>query len=502
MATKILLVSNNTEESGLLEEELTKVFEEDPESPSVVSVQVSTSEQSARKALPGDFNLVITPLRIRKTPTSAVEENEKLGLQLLRWMGTNQMRMPSILIAPTYPDELLDGGPGLERIHFVKSGGDMIQEVAKRSRKLVHQAPLKCLNVEVLVRDRTHWEFKLSGQGFPYESEHTLILDEAKMSELVESSNDLSVPGTSDWWKDKLLKTRKKLGDALWPHQEFMKQLLQAVNEAGGETHSRVRFAVTPDVHELALEVLPSPQLSDVYWMLRAPVYRRLLSEPPSAAGTLFEGGERIECLIIEAPVKGWVQNPDIYLDNLTHISDECATLHGWLKQNQEKFNLGEPVYVRPEPGKGNMAKRVQELLESREWGIVHYAGHSHFDAKKNLGYVFFPGETPEAVDSVEITKFSGWLRKAKFVYLSSCKSGAGHFMFELASRRVSNLMGFRWPIDDEMASTYARIFYENLFEKRSFEKAFLKGKQAMHEDYPDDRIWASPLLIMQLSES
>jgi hypothetical protein len=498
MAANILLVSDNPEESALLEETLTMACDGDTEPLAVLSV---TSEQGAKRALPGDFKLVITPLRIRRTPTSPVSGNEQRGLDLLKWMGENQMRIPSLLVAPSYPDELSDTSPSLEWIHFVMSGGDMIQQITKRSRSLVSNMPSKCLNVEVRVTDATHWAVKLSGKGFRHESDHDLVLDERTMNDVIDYSSDLSDPRLRNWEK-RLRKTGEKLGQALWSNQEFSSDLLQAVMKAGGEEYSRVRFSVTPGVHELALEAILCPKSNEKYWMLQAPVYRRLLSQPPGGGGTLFEGGERIECLIIEAPVSGLVQNPDISLDELTSISAECQTLHSLLKQKQATFNLADPVHVRPEPGQPSMAKRVQELLESRDWGIVHYAGHSYYDADQESGYFFLPGDSGAGVDSVEITKFSGWLRRAKFVYLSSCKSGAGRFMFELASRNVSNLVGFRWPIDDGLAAEYSRVFYETLFTKRSFEQAFLKGRKEMYESYPDDRIWAAPLLIMQLSES
>jgi CHAT domain len=494
MAANILLVSDNPEESALLEEDLTMAGDVDGEPLAVLSVN---SEQGAKRALPGDFRLVITPLRIRRTPTSPVNDNEQRGLELLKWMGSNQMRIPSLLVASSYPGELSD----TEGIHFVRSGGDMIQEIAKRSRNLVSQRPCKCLNVEIRVTDATHWTFKLSGRGFLHESEHDLVLDERTMNDVIDYANDLSVPGFPNW-KKSLHNTGEKLLRALWSNQELSSNLLQAVMKAGGEEHARVRFTVTPGVHEMALEAILSPESQEKHWMLQAPVYRRLLSQPPSGGGTLFEGGERIQCLIIEAPVSGLVQNPDIVLAELTSISEECRALHDLLKQKQEAFNLAEPVYLRPEPGQPSMAKRVQELLESRDWGIVHYAGHSHYDADTKSGCLFLPGDAGAGVDTVEITKLSGWLRRAKFVYLSSCDSGAGRFMFALASRNVSNLIGFRWPIDDGFAAEYAKVFYETLFAKRSFEQAFLRGRKEMYYEHPNDLIWAAPLLIMQLNES
>jgi hypothetical protein len=230
-------------------------------------------------------------------------------------------------------------------------------------------------------------------------------------------------------------------------------------------------------------------------------VYRRLFAEQPSTGGYLFQGGEPINCLIIESDVSGWVNDLNIRLGKAQSLADECKWLYGWLDPNRGAFNLGKLEWVKSEPGKPPLAGRVKELLESCDWGIIHYAGHSHYDPAKKKGYVFFPG-AEESIDKIEIPSFSAWLRKATFVYLSSCDSGSGPFMFELANQRVPNLVGFRWPIDDELAFEYSQAFYKSLFDKKSLERAFLKARQTMHDAYPDDRSWATPLLIMQLSDS
>ena len=94
------------------------------------------------------------------------------------------------------------------------------------------------------------------------------------------------------------------------------------------------------------------------------------------------------------------------------------------------------------------------------------------------------------------------WLRRATFTYFSSCDAGAGPFIFSLASQRVSNILGFRWEIKDLLGSAFAQEFYKHLFQTRSLEKAFLKARQQMYEQYPKDRIWAAPILIKQLSDS
>jgi len=158
-------------------------------------------------------------------------------------------------------------------------------------------------------------------------------------------------------------------------------------------------------------------------------------------------------------------------------------------------------VILRATPGIP-LWKQVKEQLESRDWTIVHYAGHSYCESDGKTGYVFFPGASEGSIEAVELKRFSDALRRATFTYFSSCDSGAGPFVFELAGRRVSSILGFRWEIGDDLASEFAKEFYQTLFEKHSLEQAFLKARQQMHDAHPDDRIWAAPILIKQIEEN
>jgi CHAT domain-containing protein len=152
---------------------------------------------------------------------------------------------------------------------------------------------------------------------------------------------------------------------------------------------------------------------------------------------------------------------------------------------------------LRPKEGAPSFLDRLQDTLKST-WDIVHFAGHSYYDLNSKAGYVFVPGQTENAVEKLDIAHFSAWIRSSNLFYFSSCDSGAGPFMFELAQRQVPNMVGFRWEIEDDLAFEYTKAFYTNLFAARSLERAFLKSRRAMYDSFPQSVIWAAPLLIKQ----
>ncbi|MES1260504.1 MAG: CHAT domain-containing protein [Acidobacteriota bacterium] len=495
MATMILQVC---EKSGLdnalcINEELKRAFE-----PEQISVPMFFSEDDARRALPGDFALVITPLQIRRSPGSPLLDDER-GVDLLAWMSARSINVPGILLTPTQSEKLRRAEPRLYRCTQVPTGGTMFQDVAKAALETIRDTPAKYLDVEIQLRGRAQWNYKIVGKGFPYSYEGVLLIDEKTLADLSLHSRVLG--DVVETWKEMLGLVGGMLSDALWRKREDLEYIWEGLAASEGEENTRLRFVVTPEFHDLVLEALPCPRSKSEYWMLKAPVYRRLFAEQPNTGGCLFQGGEPINCLIIEADVSGWVDDLHVRLREATSLQEECKWLFGWFDSHREVLNHGRLEWVKAEAGKPPLAERVQELLESRDWGIIHYAGHSYYDPAKKAGYVFFP-DAKKAIEKIDITKFSGWLRKSTFVYLSSCDSGSGPFMFELANRRVPNLVGFRWPIDDQLAFEYSRAFYTSLLDKKSLERSFLKARQTLHASYPGDRIWATPLLIMQLIDS
>ena len=497
---EILLVYDKSEDAGpTLEYELVRAFQEKGLS---ANITTSLNEDNAKQHLPGNVSLVIAFLQIPKSPVTKLSQDEEEGLELLCWMNNSQINTSSILVAPTRTKKLQDSQGKVGNCSVVLSGKDMIQDVVKQAVELIEKAPTRCLEVDIDLSGRTKWTYSLTGKGFNFSKPFgELSIDETTILELSTFSDAMA---STDNWQEVLRTIGDKLLSALGRDPSFIGDVREGLAYAGDETHTRVRFVVKPDLHSLALEAVLCPRARDQYWMLSAPIYRRLWTNAPTTGGFLFEGGQKIHCLIIDATTSGLFQEKDqqTYLNEIPNVSKECDWIETYLNQKRNELNIGDVRLLRARPGEPPLAQQVKEALESHDWGIVHYGGHSHHDAKNDVGYVFFPGSGAGSVEKVDLQRFGDWLRRVTFTYFSSCDSSAGPFVFELANRRVSNILGFRWKIDDPLAFEYAKEFYQTLFESRSLEKAFLKARQQMHDLHPADRIWAAPILIKQLSDS
>ncbi len=453
----------------------------------------------AKGKLPGKFDLVITTLNLREDRNSALSVDEGRGVDLLGWMKSSGIDIPSLLIAASSTEKLQSHLPELGKCFVIPSGSSMVQETVRFAKQVARKDPQKYLDIEIQLRDASDWTYKINGNGFPltYAHESAFQIDRREIDDLRTFSGAVA---TAKNWPDVLHSIGVKLTEAMSHNLGFYGDVVEGLAYAGGEENARVRFTVNPAMHDIALEAVLCPRHDGQHWMLRAPVYRKLLTDNPSTAGCLFQGGARINCLIIEAQTSGLVEDPLVVLRPLTTIAKECDWLESFLQKAAATANIGQ-VERLPRPGdKRPLAQQIKEQLEAREWTIVHFAGHSHFSDATRLGYIFLPG-ADRSVEKVDLERFGDWLLRATFIYFSSCDSGAGPFVFGLANRHVPNILGFRWEINDGFALEFSQTFYETLFAAKSLERAFLKAQQKMYEAHRDDRIWAAPILVKELDE-
>jgi hypothetical protein len=487
---KILTVFDNVELLTAIETELASGAE--PK----VSVRLAVNERHAKNELSNtSYDVIITPLHIRENERAPLTEDRR-GLRLLQWMNSAGKRVPAFLIVPAGGEIELSGDDWAPNFFQIATSASWITVVTQRVKEIIRNVPIRRLEIEINLTQRSQWQYSLRGSGF-YQSEGYLDIDKRTVSRLVEKSRGLD---SNERWMAHL----RSIGVKLMAHlaagnQDFLAQLGEAIERAGGPRNARIRFVVEREVHDMALEALPVPGSRGRYWMLEAPFCRRLA---PAGSGKEFFGGQEINCLIIDASVSGGVTEPKVWLDELSSASLECRDLADLLDELKStgRSNIGEIAFLRVKDTPGSFSARVKELLESRTWELVHYAGHSYYDEVSGRGYVFFPDSDNGSIEKIDSKRFSDWLRRANLVYFSSCDSGAGAFVFELADRRVPNIIGFRWSINDKYAREYASEFYERLFERRSIEAAFLAARRRMHEEHEEDPIWAAPLLIEQVA--
>ena len=65
----------------------------------------------------------------------------------------------------------------------------------------------------------------------------------------------------------------------------------------------------------------------------------------------------------------------------------------------------------------------------------------------------------------------------------------------------IPAILGFRWDLDDEHAVHHAAAFYEELTSSGILEDAFVKARNALFCRHETNRIWASPVLVLQTNE-
>ncbi|MFC1516257.1 CHAT domain-containing protein [Thermodesulfobacteriota bacterium] len=262
---------------------------------------------------------------------------------------------------------------------------------------------------------------------------------------------------------------------------------------------------IEKNIHPLILESLIEEE-EDTFRMLKSPIYRRL--SIPGRTNTLLFGPKNtvpdINCLIIESnlPEGTYVEKIDKEFEWLENVPVESDWIERYLNGLKEELNIGEVERINENetPNGITFKEYVLSMLEKNEWHLVHYAGHSFYDKNNHQAYVFFPKKSE--IEAISIKMFSKWLRDARtsFIYLSSCRSSEENFVFELAKNQIPVIIGFRWDIEDLSAAEHAKKFYQNLFERtRSLEYAFLETRKEMYERNPENKVWAAPILILQV---
>jgi hypothetical protein len=179
-----------------------------------------------------------------------------------------------------------------------------------------------------------------------------------------------------------------------------------------------------------------------------------------------------------------------------------------WVENGQVMTSISaasqHPQDVEPVPQRGSFRRVLSDMFAEKEpWHLVHYAGHSHYADK--LGYLVLPHVGSAADDDAEpdyvgSSDFARWLRRTRFMYLSSCRGSSQGFVYDLCKQRVPAVAGFRWNIDDDKAQRHSQTFYEELFATRSIEAALFAAWNHMYGRHRKNPVWAASQLVLQLA--
>jgi len=476
-----------------------------------------------KRAGDAGYDLLICHVHLPEDSKTPVNTGETRGLLLLQEFEKAGMETPGILIG--LDASIFGAVQRLNRAGLVLDGTEtMSEDLIALCRKFLLEAalpphphgggetqptPRKLGKVDLILKPKKGGSiYIMEGIGFKFSPiPEPLQIDTDEIEDLINRSRNV---GELTEWKTELQTIgRKILKELFEKNREFNENFRELVKEVGGEENIRIRFVVEEEIYPLALEAVVDER--GEYLMLLSPLFRTVmvnhLSRQKDDILFVDKVSERssVNCLIIAADTWGKVVDPhinggrEISLARLPKVMGEAENLHEYLSINRKAFNINEVQIVTAKPD-SDFAEDLKGYLADNTWHLIHYAGHSYFDADAKTGYFFYPGTTkPIPVESDVFSHTLRYKNKTQFIYLSSCQSSGADFVLGLARQLIPAIVGFRWEIDDEKAAEYARLFYENLFaEHKSLPYAFLETRREMYEKYSDNRIWAAAMLIIQ----
>jgi len=462
-----------------------------------------------------DYSLVIVAINIPKTSTTPLNPEERAGLSLLRKLRSERYSNPSILVTDDINNETYYKIQELEYcVPVLRGREDWELTLTRRVRQQLglsdvdQRKKVRLVDIRLDLENR-RGDYRIKGTLF----EASGVLERVDFNNLKQLLIDSRAVGrdeTPDWIELFHNIGERLLEELFRKNHNLLRDFSRAVPMLGSDDESvRMRFVVAGSAHPLAFEALIDED--STYRMLRSPVYRKIeggeatfiaAQNEPFLAGDGHAGHEVPfkRCLIIVAPTVGSVyglstRHPELTLRRLKHLDCEGERLEKYLKD--------KGVFVSRVGGLSKNSVSVStigQVLRGGPWDAVHFAGHSFWDDRDGgTAVIFLPGESEGDPRILKIDVLAVLLRKAgtRFVYLSSCgSSGCG---VELARRQIPSIVGYRWDVDDDLAVEHAECLYKNIFESpESLEIAFLRTRQDMCVAYPNNRIWASSVLIRQ----
>jgi hypothetical protein len=541
--TQILIAHPNADMVDEIKETLDRRFDEDATPRPMITYERNGA--FALKALePEPPEVVVIDLEL---PTDRRSGPVPLGgLHFAEAAHARHPALPLVLIASSGSPELSARVDALGNAALVLQGHrfdsdlqDQVLQGLARAASLAPGAgagpitvaaktgpPVRYL-IEFTLRASGHCTYRVWSENdrVPYAKHLPLEIPAEKLEELRAATARL--PASPNWARD-----YEAIGEnlicLLLSNKDIALDLgaLQQLSRERAGSQIAICFVVDEGAYPIALEALRGAGTSSrKYWLEWAPIWRQL-DNMTARRTALFQDAETrddpIDCLVVEADAEGKVDNLGLDLQALRGVEDEAR----WLVQHlraQRGVKIGRIGRIRVRQGQvqtsvsdsgadpnqvqpGTFAEVLEELLTQQgPWHLVHFAGHSHYDDADRTGYVILPGPPPAAGEQtspepVGTRRFAKWLAQTQLVYMSSCRGSSPAFVYDMCTREVAAVTGFRWNIKDDTAVHHSRRFYEELFKRRSIEEALHHTWNHMYECYSKDRVWISSELVMQLT--
>ena len=299
------------------------------------------------------------------------------------------------------------------------------------------------------------------------------------------------------------------------PHFRVQRELgraeaVQQLGENGKLVSDRITFVVAEAFYPLMLEAVFDPSQRPEPWLAQASsVARRLIASGASTSDDLFTGSPAARrALLICADTRGdafstKLLGGQVKLDPLRSVRLECKRVRKLLTKKDPRS--GQPLFYEDNVkvlGLDGPVTRADLNAALREgiWDLIHFAGHTCFQRHGaqqagGTGFLFIgPPDEPECIDFGEV---SGFMGKARFVYLSSCESGNSGFATLAAAAGIHAVLGYRCRVNDRTAAIQALLFYRLLLRSHSLGSAFGLARRRIYRRYGDsDNAWASAMLV------
>jgi CheY-like chemotaxis protein len=468
------------------------------------------------------YDLLVSDLDLPADDNSPIRDGEHRGFQVLSSLREGNNSLPVILISPDHNQQMRLETERQGYAQMLERDFTFGDDLPSEARTLIEKAPAPNLPryLRVTFTAESHdenWKFELHGENFSFDESGSIILQEKIINSLKDKSAHIATRFANQEpvdWEYELREIGRLLLQEISNSTEFEPKFNAGLRKIDDDLRRvKILFRIRQTLHPIILEALVRDDKDEEFWMLQAPICRRLLvrgfydyPEPLFACGSRARA-TTLHCLLIAADTSGVVPGltdnttgKGVDLEQLTHVQREHDDIRALFRRCRPKVSVFSVTSDLPDKSR-SFRDKVIDALRSRQWDFVHYTGHSYFDADQ--GYLFFPPALPgDGPDKFRIGEFTAELSKTRFLYLSSCQSSHDNCVLALAKSSIPSAIGFRWHVSDAHAYRYALAFYGHLFGdvEHCLQHAFLSAKKDAHTEFPREKIWASPVLLVKAS--
>jgi hypothetical protein len=519
MAQSVLIVHHEVEYHQIIREAVEEAWD-----PTARCVMVSNLDKAierlAQQHRDEPYALLVTDREIARDAISPRDPTARVGFDLVDRAMEQDSRLYAVVLATRIDDETnrrVNRHPYCRAVSYEKIEDDLrstlsqLKELQRRLDAGLPQAPVErppsFVHVSVRGAAKMCELSYFDKNGSRKHVDGPIELNDELLENLTQYAKHLknALGESYDFWEFLLSEYGAKIDKALTFSTKVNAALIEAMSLA--DLASIVFCFHTDRLHfPILYEAL---RRNGRFCALESTFARRLHIEHLRGYPLLWGAatGEKrpLRCLVIEANVKGKFR--DTVLRPLPHLTSECDEIRKFdFRTGDRRREAKRPVEVTSVSssnfdGAAFRAEVDAKLRQKEPWDVIHYAGHSIYEGEglEGKGYLFFPGEQGGEVVAIPLDTFFNSLSHVGLVYLSSCQSSSESIVFGLADQSVPAIIGFRWPIRDDLALAFAKGFYEAIIVNgMHLGPAFVAGRRNLNANFPRTPHWFAPVLVVQ----